>query len=128
MNDTAAPTSEGDRRQALAADPPPVATREDNRAIHEAIEVAWNVDRDCYLRDGSDLALAKRLDKPRAWVAAVREQFFGPDTCEARLDAAGGLADLERRAKMLEGEAMDVAARAEALGRELAALRRSLGL
>lgn len=113
---------------AMAAEPPPAATRENNRRIHEAIEERWNGARDCYLGSVSDAVIAACLDKPRAWVAAVREQFFGPDTCEARLDAAGSVADLEKRARELEAKGLELATLGEALRADVAKIRKSLAL
>lgn len=109
----------------MRAEPPPQPTREDNRRIHEAIETRWADGRDCYLANFSDAKLAAELDVPRAWVTDVRERFFGPDTCEARLDGVAKLDELIDRAAALEERALSVAAEVEAVRREAEALRKA---
>jgi len=111
----------------MAAKPPPVASREDNRRIHEAIEHGWREDLDCYASTLSDRSIAEGLNVPRAWVAAVREQFFGPDENTAIREGGRQLGELILRAAALEASGLKLAEDAEALRREADALKRKLG-
>lgn len=52
----------------------------DNRRILSALEEHYDADNRRYLANFSDESVAQKLNVPRAWIAAVREQFdFGPD-------------------------------------------------
>jgi len=112
----------------MSAAPPPAASREDNRRIHDAIDAAWNVNGDCYSGSASDKSLGETLKVPRAWVAAVREQFFGPDENDATRELVANGAAFEQRVRALEAKGMDLAAEAEALRGEFTRMQKRLGL
>jgi hypothetical protein len=74
------------------AEQPRVATREDRRKINDALDVAYDIDRERYVGDGTDAKLAAQLNVPRAWVSEERERTFGPEANEAdakKREAAG---------------------------------------
>lgn len=99
----------------VVADPPRQPTREDLRKILDALDDCYLVDRGCYAKDGSDEALAARLNMPRAWVAAERERVFGPDANEEDGADLKAIPALVERADALEAQAMTLAEQAEAL-------------
>lgn len=68
--------------EALKADTPRTPTREDNRRIRDALDEHYDERAGAYHGSMRDKTLAGKLIVPVAWVAAVREQFFGPDKCE----------------------------------------------
>lgn len=59
-------------------------TREDNRRILDALDTVYDVDHQRYKGQESDDTVAGKLDVPRAWVATIRDQSFGPDVNEAQ--------------------------------------------
>ncbi|MDB5458132.1 MAG: hypothetical protein JWP92_3717 [Caulobacter sp.] len=107
----------------VLADPPRQPSREDRRRIIDGLDDSYLPDKGCYAKDGSDKALAERLKVPRAWVAEERERAFGPDVCEADSADLAQLTALSAKASDLETRAMDVAAEAEAMRRQITALR-----
>ncbi len=111
---------------AVVADPPRQPTREDKRKIREALDACYLIDKQRYAGDGNDKALADRLNVPRAWVAAERDDAYGPDACEDDGKADEALADLIARSRRGESDAMDLAGRFEAQRREAEALRAKL--
>jgi len=110
----------------LGAEPPRQPTREDKRKIREALDACYLIDKARYAGDGNDKTLAERLNVPRAWVAAERDDAYGPDACEDDGKADAVLADLIARQRKGETEALDLAARFEASRREAEALRAKL--
>jgi hypothetical protein len=107
---------------AAAAAPPRHATREDNRRILDALDQHYDVDAGMYRASHSDASVAAGLDMPRAWVAAMRDLSYGPDTNEAAAKMPAELEDLIARMTTLRDESMGVAERADALLREGEAL------
>lgn len=101
------------------ADAPRTATPADNARIHEELLAKWDSKRGCYQGALNDAAVAESLKVPRAWVASVRAMFFGEDTCAAKLEAPAQLGALKAEVKKLESEALDLATRAEALGKRI---------
>lgn len=105
----------------VVADAPRQPTRTDIGKILDALGDCYLRDKNCYAKDGSDEGLAKRLNMPRAWIAAERERAFGPDACEA--DAVDGekLRALEAVLKVRETEATELALALESLRGEVRA-------
>lgn len=97
---------------------PRQATREDNRRILDALDQHYDVDAGMYRASHSDASVAAGLDMPRAWVAAMRDLSYGPDTNEAAAKMPGELEDLIARMTVLRDESMGIAERADALLRE----------
>lgn len=82
----------------LVADPATrQATREQNRTISEALDANYDIERGCYRGALTDKVLAEKLKFPAAWVAAVRDQFFGPDKNEAAAVLVQDLDSLKKR-------------------------------
>lgn len=100
----------------VVADAPRQPTRDDIRAILDALGDCYLTEKGCYAGDGSDEALSKRLNVPRAWVAVERERVFGPDACED--DGAD-----RKLIPVLIARADDIESRALALGVEAETLR-----
>lgn len=112
----------------VAAEAPRAASREDNRRIREALDATYDELRGCYTGNFSDDSLAAQLDVPRAWVSSVRDQFYGPNTSAERLEAPAKLAEYESEARRLMDDSMAIAARAETLMRDVAAMKALLGV
>lgn len=99
----------------------------DNRRIRDALEAHYDEPHGRYHKAFSDTALAETLKVPRAWVAKVREAFYGPDVNEASqikradIDAAIQAVDVGT-ARLLE-----LAQEAEDIGLKLRAARKLLG-
>lgn len=106
-----------------AADPPRTPGRDDWRRIREALDDAYLSDRDCYAKNGSDRLLAERLNVPRAWVSEERERAYGPDRCEADGQDAAKIEALLKLGQALERDGLELATKAEALNRDLVALK-----
>jgi len=95
------------------AEPPRQPTWPDNRRIRAALDEAYDETRGLYLGNGSDAALAEKLNVPRAWVSAIRE-LFGPNRCEADDVKAEKLRAALRVAEDCAKRALDAAEQAEA--------------
>lgn len=104
---------------AVVADAPRQPTRDDIRAILDALGDCYLTEKNCYAGDGSDEALSKRLNVPRAWVAVERERVFGPDACEDDGADRKLIPGLIARATEIEAKAMGLAEQAEALRMEV---------
>lgn len=114
---------------AVHALPPRTPTRADNAIIHDAIDAAWDHERELYLGAASDAVISRTIDRPEKWVRDIREQFFGPnDACAARADGLAALTRIETRAAEIEDRALTLAADAEALKRDAAAARKAAGV
>ncbi|MFZ0269924.1 hypothetical protein [Caulobacter sp.] len=116
------------RPPAPGAEPPRTPGRDDWRRIREALDGAYLSDRDCYAKNGSDRLLAERLNVPRAWVSEERERAYGPDRCEADGEDLRQVEALLTTAAELEKVGLDLATRAEALGRDVVKLQSRLSL
>lgn len=68
---------------AIQAEPPRSMTREDRRIVYNEIEGVYDTSGLCYRERWSDESVAKALNVPRAWVTAIRDEFFGPEIDEA---------------------------------------------
>lgn len=96
--------------------PPRQPTREDFRAIQDALDTHYDVDRQRYRDDMTDAKLAERLDKPRGWVTSERDRAYGPEANEVVEKAdAKWRAAMVKAAGQLVTDAMELAARVEAL-------------
>lgn len=104
---------------ASAADAPRQPTREDKRKIRDALDACYLTDKGLYAGGETDASLAKRLDMPRAWVSAEREDAYGPDACEHDAEDRKVIPALIERADKLEARAMTLAEEAEAMRMEV---------
>lgn len=107
--------------QVITMADPRQPTREDRRAILDSIEEHWNHERNCYRQAFSDKALGAKLNKPAAWVSDIRDEFFGPDTNEARDEAIATLQTLEKDTKAAADRLLAAAQEAETLNRKIVA-------
>lgn len=58
--------------------PPREMTREDKRTIFREIDDSYDAANGRYVFDVTDESISKKLNVPRAWVASIREDSFGP--------------------------------------------------
>lgn len=68
------------------ADQPRQASREQNQKILEKLHEVYDTSDPAnphYVKTYTDKQVAEELHYPAAWVAAVRDQFFGPEKNEA---------------------------------------------
>lgn len=107
----------------VAAAPAREATREDKRRIRGALDDHYDDRRQMYVDHWTDQKLADKLSVPRAWVANIREEFYGPAQTEEAVKLLGPINELESKATRLESDALSVAERAEKLKAEIAAMR-----
>jgi len=102
----------------VQAEPPRQPTQEDNRRIRDYLDGHFDDRNGRWTDDLSDAKAAERLKLPRAWVSRIRE-FYGPDTNEAAERVGEQAAALADRAAALEATALELATRAETLGRDV---------
>ncbi len=69
----------------LAADPPRSMSREERRIITDKLDSIYVDGR--YAVPWNDAKTARDLGVPQAWVAEVRDQFFGPEGSNPEIDA-----------------------------------------
>jgi hypothetical protein len=80
-------------------------TREQRRAIFR--EIDENYDGRAYVLGASDKSIAEKLKVPWAWVAAIREENFGPPGLDPELQAAiKKIEGLEAKVKQMETDAI----------------------
>ena len=109
------------------AELPRLPTREDNRRIRQALDEHYDDGGPYYFDDLSDVALADKLNVPRAWVSDLREQSYGPDTNVAAIRKVATAVDLEKRLTVAIDDAVNRAADLEALRAEVRAFLASTG-
>lgn len=90
-------------------------SREDKRKIRDALDAVYLTDKGVYAGAETDASVAKRLDVPRAWVSAEREDAYGPDACEDDGKDAVQLQALSAALKKGESDALELAGAFEAL-------------
>lgn len=90
-------------------------SREDKRKIRDALDACYLTDKGVYAGAETDASVAKRLDVPRAWVSAEREDAYGPDACEDDGKDAAQLQALSAALKKGESDALELAGAFEAL-------------
>lgn len=102
------------------AKPPPDMTREHRRIIFEKLNELYANETTGYSGDWTDKKVAESLGCPRAWVAQIREENFGPEgsneVISADLDKAGAV--LQRLYEVAESNdtlATEMIAAADAL-------------
>ena len=120
------PNAEPTRPTLSVVEPPREATRDDRRRILDALENVYDGARGLYSGAKSDATVADELKLPRAWVSAIREQFFGPDANENDELARRKVGEFPAKLKHLEDKALALAAEAEALRAEVQSALRSL--
>ncbi len=116
------------QRKAMKPEPvstePRIATREEKRKIRVALDEHYDDRAGQYSGVMTDEKLAASLTVPRAWVADIREEYYGPARTEDQIKFLGRINQLENRATVIEAEALAVAERAEKLRTEAGQLRR----
>lgn len=94
-------------------DPPSQMTRADGRIIFEKLNEVYGDEDKGYLEHWTDAEVARTLGCPRAWVANVREQHFGPAGSNAQL------AQQLEEAKRIIAQAAEIVGKMNALGERL---------
>ena len=69
----------GLRPEDLTVEPPAAMARDDRRLIFQKLDEVYLDEKTGYSGDWTDARVATHLGVPRAWVAAVREENFGPE-------------------------------------------------
>lgn len=110
----------------IIPDAPRQPTREDKRAIREALDACYLTDKGVYAGRDNDEAVAKRLNVPRAWVSAEREDAYGPDACEDDGEDREALAALIARAGEIYAKGLALAEEAEAVRADVRRLQMRL--
>ena len=87
-----------------APEPPRQPTREDRRLIVDELDRTYDLTNMRYPGKLDDAALAARLDVPRAWVAELREQLYGPEANEAQAQREAAYIDLTTRLDKAEAD------------------------
>jgi hypothetical protein len=101
------------------AEEPRQPTREHNRRIRDYLDSNYNEEAGRYRGDLSDEQAAQRLSVPRAWVATIRATLYGDDRNEADEQSTAEAEALATRAAALEATALDLATKAESLGKDV---------
>lgn len=102
-------------------------TRADRRRIFREIDDSYDEAGNAYVLDVTDQSIADKLKVPRAWVAQVREESFGPagpDPAILKIESA--LKDLQSRQAKVESDAMQLFERATKIGEQAEALAAEL--
>lgn len=108
----------------VSADPPPTATPAQRRLIMDKLEAMYLIDKQRYRGATTDKSMGAELKMPAAWVARIREEFFGPEANESQEAGKRVLANMDRainEAKEKLDSAIEIIAKAES---DLAAFRR----
>jgi hypothetical protein len=99
-------------------------SREDKRRIMEQLNNCYG--KEAYAGNWSDGAVASQLAVPRAWVVAIREEFFGPANSEADIALAKKIAELGQRITGAEAAMENLLGTIEENKRQLAALAKQV--
>lgn len=118
-----------------AAAEPRAMSREDRRIIFAKVDELYLDDKSGYTPPWTDNAVARDLGVPRAWVATVRDELFGPEGSNAEFDdfiakAAPIITDLKNLHKSVAAqleEARKLSARVEDLERVAKRVEREIG-
>lgn len=86
------------------ADEPRKPTPAENRKIMDAVEAAYAGEKIGYRAGQSDETIATELNLPRAWITAVREQFYGPERVIDLAGLARRLNDVSDKISAMERE------------------------
>lgn len=107
--------------QAGAGAAVPQPSREQKRAIIDLLQASYDTKAGRYLQGETDATLATVLEVRAGWVAALREELFGPDGRNEEADA------LRQELEALRGAITAVEAVHAAQGEALAGLRGQAG-
>lgn len=116
-----------EKKKMAEANAPREMTRDDRRRVFRAIDEEYDDKNGRYVGNTTDQILADKLHVPRAWVAEVREEAFGPEGGNEEMHrVASTLGTLVSKAESIEKKAMEVAAEAESYREEIKAMRKRL--
>lgn len=104
-----------------------VMTRADRRAVVEKLQEVYLNEVTGYSPGWTDAKVAAEIDRPRAWVAQIREEMFGPEKANEDIRAAlaaakAVLADI----KSVDSLLSELRTRAEKIERVIIAIEDSL--
>lgn len=106
-------------------------TREERRKIVDFLDGNYDLDKQCYIGDLNDQAVATKLNLPRAWVSEERERMYGPEANQAGEKLVERYDELVAKAGKIETDVVALMERADACIKEIkqlepavAALRR----
>ena len=88
---------------AVSEEPPRVMQREDRRIIFQKLNEVYLDEKRGYVEGWSDLRVSEDLGIPRAWVAQVRDENFGPVAANPEItEFKKGVEELREMKSMLE--------------------------
>lgn len=88
---------------AVSEEPPRVMQREDRRIIFQKLNEVYLDEKRGYVEGWSDLRVSEDLGIPRAWVAQVRDENFGPVAANPEItEFKKGVEELREIKSMLE--------------------------
>lgn len=123
----------------ISMEPKPEApremSREDRRIIFAKVDELYLDDKSGYTPPWTDAAVARDLGVPRAWVAGVRDELFGPEGSNAEFDdflaraepLIAEMRNLNRSAAAKLEEARRLSARIDELERVAKRVEREIG-
>lgn len=106
-------------------------SREDRRLIFEKLNEVYGDEKTGYIAPWTDKQVAEDMGVPRAWVASLREEMFGPEGSNPAIEAliaeakAHLAAAQEMRARVTEDIRLS-SARADEINRRLAAIEKAV--
>jgi hypothetical protein len=96
-------------------------SREDKRIVFQKISEVYVGEQAGYQPPWTDELVARDLGVPRAWVAEIREEMFGPLASNSDID------DAVKAAQTLTNEMVAIRERSEELGRQAETMLKRLG-
>lgn len=100
-------------------------TPAEKRKIFRELDANWDEANLRYIDGATDATIAEALSVPRAWVANIRDEDFGPaGTNEEMERVQTAIANLRHEAKSAKDQAMDAAAACEDVQAECDALKK----
>jgi len=124
----------------VVAESPRVMSREERRIVFEKLNELYVNERTGYAPGWTDEKVAKDLGTPRAWVAQVRDEMFGPEgtnpeirelLTEAR-EVLSAMRSEElkhrRNVEIAFSGLRDVSARADAIEKKIIAIEKQVGI
>lgn len=127
QNQEPAPMNMNVKAQPADANSPREMDKTSSRKIFRMLDECYDEPNNRYVTDYTDERIAKELSVPRAWVAKVREEHFGPagpNPEQARIMEKIQL--LESRVITLENAGLELAQNAEKYKAELSELRKQI--
>lgn len=108
-------------RPGASEEPPREMKKDDRRIIFGKLDEVYIDERSGYCKDWNDERVSKELGCPRAWVAQVRDENFGPQ----KSDQSEEVSHLKFKIESLEKDAHALDKEAERISGEVAEARKT---